>query len=735
MAVRPDATTKGAAPLSAHAEDDLEQYGVWVKAEPQDIVEEPEALSLEASEFADQKTPEASREESFLTEDEEKLLGSFEDLGSQEELAKAPNDEGIENFDMKPMSMPDMEDLPPLEDFEIKDAETGDVEDLGSSTIDISLDDLDASIGAPSPISPNAPIDIANVRGLDSQDEQPSEVEPSSFDMEDVSAEFLDIDEVGASTGETADVTSEFLDVTPMEGEPKPVETSEPDFEPIDMELHFDDTLAEAPAQASSEPGFEEVSEFDDFLADNREKGNKPAEGFDDLAAVEEELAAPSMSANPPAPHASIPSASPADSSLSTELLQKIAEELSSIRGELVTLKDQIGSLKAEGIATADETIEEEPLAPPHPIGGFFDDEEDETIALTGDELDNILNTADFTEESAEPAETSLDFGGEDLSAELILPESGDYKATEEGPAIEEIRLEATADEAPLPHVDEEIPSIDLMVDEGVQPVTQAPEDTSYLEEPLPDEEALDLSEIPLHEESLLEAEPYTFSDDAEAMGLGDEEELPLVEAAASSPASPEALADMTLGMRATPDYFEDDVPEAQSVDALPEIEELSSFSEINLTEEGAEPIVEEVEEIGLMGEDFAPLSDESAQEKVLEDKIAEKTVKPAEPIGIHPDEIPMSLDDSFFVGKPEKPESVQEKAEPAPVAPSDIAIKESPQPIKASDNDKLKGEIKGVLSYLDKLLESLPEDKIEEFARSEYFDTYKKLFEELGLV
>jgi hypothetical protein len=35
----------------------------------------------------------------------------------------------------------------------------------------------------------------------------------------------------------------------------------------------------------------------------------------------------------------------------------------------------------------------------------------------------------------------------------------------------------------------------------------------------------------------------------------------------------------------------------------------------------------------------------------------------------------------------------------------------------------------------MDQLLESLPEDKIEEFAKSEYFDTYKKLFEELGLV
>jgi hypothetical protein len=35
----------------------------------------------------------------------------------------------------------------------------------------------------------------------------------------------------------------------------------------------------------------------------------------------------------------------------------------------------------------------------------------------------------------------------------------------------------------------------------------------------------------------------------------------------------------------------------------------------------------------------------------------------------------------------------------------------------------------------MDQLLESLPEDKIEEFAKSEYYETYKKLFEELGLV
>jgi hypothetical protein len=34
----------------------------------------------------------------------------------------------------------------------------------------------------------------------------------------------------------------------------------------------------------------------------------------------------------------------------------------------------------------------------------------------------------------------------------------------------------------------------------------------------------------------------------------------------------------------------------------------------------------------------------------------------------------------------------------------------------------------------MDRLLESLPEDKIDEFARSEYFDLYRKVFEYFDL-
>ena len=48
--------------------------------------------------------------------------------------------------------------------------------------------------------------------------------------------------------------------------------------------------------------------------------------------------------------------------------------------------------------------------------------------------------------------------------------------------------------------------------------------------------------------------------------------------------------------------------------------------------------------------------------------------------------------------------------------------------------SSELKDEIKEVLKYMDQLLDSLPDEKVAEFERSEHFDAYKKIFEELGI-
>jgi hypothetical protein len=52
----------------------------------------------------------------------------------------------------------------------------------------------------------------------------------------------------------------------------------------------------------------------------------------------------------------------------------------------------------------------------------------------------------------------------------------------------------------------------------------------------------------------------------------------------------------------------------------------------------------------------------------------------------------------------------------------------------EASMPETLRRDIASVLAYMDELLESLPEAKIAEFAQSEQFTLYKRVFKELGI-
>jgi len=81
--------------------------------------------------------------------------------------------------------------------------------------------------------------------------------------------------------------------------------------------------------------------------------------------------------------------------------------------------------------------------------------------------------------------------------------------------------------------------------------------------------------------------------------------------------------------------------------------------------------------------------------------------------------------------------EAIAEEDEVSPPAakPGPLAAKPTDDDAKSAVSQDLRKDLKGVLAYMDQLLESLPEDKIEEFAKSEHFDTYRKVFKELGLV
>ena len=491
---------------------DLEQYGVWVKAEPQDVLEEPDTedtpLLAEAPEEA------AVLDESFLTDEEEVFLGAG---------ARTPGEvEAVDAEDFLSAS-----ETPSLHEEEL--------------TVPV-LDDLSGDAEEDLPRIPDmAEFESMEDLGVPIEEFTPAETTEPSIP--------------GGAPHEFQEVSDFGLD----EAEPVLDAGSETDFEAIDIDLKFDDTLPPTPpAQGGSvdrpvqqgDDGFETVTDFDDFLSGSEPgpapesfeapPAPKPAaalkpspseeefslddipelpEGgsIDDMAELERDLA---ESSAPAASHAA---------GASSEILQKIAGELSSIKEELVSLKSQIAAMKSAAASQGDDSAEsgkpEQGKA-----GGFFDDEEDETIALTGDELDNILNTAEFSEESAEPAAAHETVESLE-SLEDLLPESGDYAAerTDAAPreaGIEELRLGEDLDGEGAVLAAEE--GITALAEEGVAPLTPPPEDTSYLEE-AEELELTDEEELP--EAPLLEPSPEELDiDDLVEEKFEEAEELPLAE-------------------------------------------------------------------------------------------------------------------------------------------------------------------------------------------------------------
>jgi pilus assembly protein FimV len=698
MAIRSDNDPSSAEPRSGLDSGDLEQYGVWVKAEPRDILEGNGSSLADDIDFDLPVESPALSEESFLSEDEEKLLGTF-DADFEAPAQAVPS-----SMDLGPL--PDIEDISPRSAHD----------ELGP--LDITLEDIE-SMRSPNSIRASSDLDMSTVRGFESLESLESEsidaepVPAQGGAMEDVSAQFLDEFDVASPSAARAsppssdfgndDVTSEFL-VESDESIPlsRPVDSLQ-DFEPLDIDLRFDGDAG----QSSGSPAEQLASDFDD------------------LAAVEASLSEPFPTSEAsdfaePRPR-SAPIDAPAKSDLSSELLLKIADELRSIRGELVALKSQIGGLSAP----SEPVPKPEPTVDKSASGGFFDEEEDETIALTGDELDNILNTADFTEEAAEAA-------SESLLEEPLLPESGDYSSESRlpEPAIEELRL----GEADSVDEIEEVPPEDSLselvnvAEEGVRSMTSAPEDLSYLEhEDIPLDEGLALDGAPLADVPLVEPDLSEFELEADDLqgGLEVSEELPL---ASESP-------DIALDLDAGPGYGLDyQADEAEFLEPVPEVEE-SVYGEISLHEESKdkrplapESSIDEVSDV----EELEELTDEAQASPILQN----------EAFSILPEEVPVVLDEvrgaDLGEAEDEAAAEIEELPEVEEIEP--LAAEEAPpveaEPVEAvgATDDRLKTEIRSVLSYLDKLLDSLPEEKIEEFARSEYFDTYRRLFEELGL-
>lgn len=399
---------------------------------------------------------------------------------------------------------------------------------------------------------------------------------------------------------------------------PVPMDLEPDDQTDLDHIMALEEDLTSGiRTEDEAEPDWSEVELPSEPLVAKTEEGEKPASAPTDMAAL---------------------------------ILEKIEQELSSIKREISELKKEVTHLRTAPEPTPSAGNDflppaESPTgeAKPH---GFFDEEDDETIALTGDELDNILSTAEISE-GEEPG-VSLD---EDL---LTMDADGNLIEPEElaEPAFASEPVEAGQDQvsSEVLHVTDEeflagtaldLNEPDLSLD-GESPLGIP--DSIELEEGLP--EGLD-------------------ADDTEDLLITQDESF-------EEPVLPEGL------MEPQPEALEIPIDEELAL-------ELDAVSEAEVDVEGWSPAPVLP---------AAGLATDSALETEKEDVVLPPPPRPTPAVA--------SNFDAASVGG---------------LSPS------------------LKDELKAVLQYMDKLLASLPDDKIQEFAESEHFEVYKRLFEELGLI
>jgi len=428
-------------------------------------------------------------------------------------------------------------------------------------------------------------------------------------------------------------------------------------------------------------------------------------EAFDDLAALETELATVTTKTRD-APGSS------------AEILARIEDELRSIRSDLNQLRADLSGLRKS--AAAASSAAERPSAGAGAKGGFLD-EEDETIALTGDELDNILNTAEITEEAANGtagAEDAVETAEPSPDSDILSFDSPEPEPVE-APSVEEAELEAAENGI----TDGEITDETLVLsDEDLLATDEKPAAVKGTED-LPSD--LVLEELSVEEEE----KPAAASSDLPEIDL---EGIPEIETA---PESQEAALDEsetidleTLDLGEEPKVINAVPEQVEDVTDLPEAEEI-------LEAEEAPPASakEETSDVDLeaLAAEAESLEDEVSAGPTVEDlEIGElEAVSDDGGLGPVPDkEIEISFDSDL--GK--DAESLQD-AEPVEEAVEAEELKEASE-AGGGIPDDLKEDIRTVLKYMDHLLEALPDEKIQEFASSEYFVMYKKLFEDLGL-
>lgn len=507
--------------------DELDKYGVWIKKDADSADATPADFSLDA-ELPDLSSLDALGPASAETDatEEDISLDEFIAGGEFEGVAEGNRGYGQEQAPAQPDTAADF-GMNSLNDTGVT-TPTGDV----PLDIDLSFDDgagifateSAATDTAEEPTTDAASNDLdAGTESIDlsafgfddsTADEQPAPAAETETAPEANADSFDDMFNA-LGDGGTMDASAFFDDDSaepPAESAPAPAaQPASPDEESVDLsDFGFDDASTEG--QGEVKDGTKQAAAQEDYEMTVTADDDEPAPP---LFAPQESVSAPAesethdVSAEPPVPQA-VPDAA------TDSLLSKIMGELDALRGEIAQLKNDFAVMQTKGISEpaakeAETPVEATDDVPDIPApaqtepttGGFFDDNgEDETIALSTDEMTNIMNNADFQSETVEAESVSaaeppveMDDGDTnfdattqvqtpDLPDEIFLPKTDE--ATEESGTTDAIDSEEGApplsESEPIAEADE--PSSETAVAEE-PPATDAatvPQESSAAE-------------------------------------------------------------------------------------------------------------------------------------------------------------------------------------------------------------------------------------------------------------
>ena len=750
---------------------ELDSYGVWVKRAPQDASEE--ALDLDLPDFSDfqetadqtgiieeqndNEVPVADQDSSATDENGEISIDDFVTDGftdpNEAYAPSSPNppeqdgelslDDFMEGgFEAPSEGSTDSESASESDEVSLDDFLDGDFsDDAGASSSDeISIDDFldDDSVSSAKQkeddITNDEPLDI-DVDFTESEEDAVPTTEITEENESENEESFADDDDMFDSI-EKIETASEPEAETPVTE--SNIELEDVSLDDFNLEESDDATAAALGASInSSVSSGEETVSLDSFGIDSSSEEMPAGTGSSrkqqtvdyELAITEEdnvqsapvidEIKSDSVTQN---------KEETTETTVNNELLEKIVSDLSGLKDEINSLKNDLAELKEkntldnissgqnDGEQPAESEIElpvqSEPAEEP---GGFFNsDEEDDTIALSGDELSNIVSNADFTEETAEP-DTQYDESTEETvteeQPEQELPEdfSADFSNDTPFGGIEDTVIPDEEPDTGLSmDINEEIleePNLD-----DIETNADIPEE---IEIPKVDDIAETQDEEPALDDILVESSSTDFMDSV-TDSTNMQPDIEITEPVEPELAEEEAAITKEEADDITSEYSADTAENTEPVldeDAALELPEESSSDAENTDEESTDDIFNETAIEDAQHTQDAMMNDIMNEAPSVDNALSEENVD-----YLSKDNTVLSDDEAAVAESEPEPSAETEQTDTSDL-PSDI-----------------KEDVKSVLLYMDQLLENLPEDKIMEFAKSEQFTTYKKLFNELGL-